>query len=94
MGKQFLEVFPDLHMTSEMEELMKLVEVVKGPHTSDEAVECARAFGEKTGKSPIVIQKEIAGFVANRINAAVTREACLLLEKGIASVEDIDTACD
>ena len=74
--------------------VMKLVEVVKGPHTSDEAVECARAFGERTGKSPIVIQKEIAGFVANRINAAVTREACLLLEKGIASVEDIDTACE
>ena len=39
--------------------VMKLVEVVKGPHTSDEAVECARAFGEKTGKAPIVIQKEI-----------------------------------
>ena len=74
--------------------VMQLVEVVKGPHTSDEAVECARAFGERTGKSPIVIQKEIAGFVANRINAAVTREACLLLEKGIASVEDIDTACE
>ena len=74
--------------------VMQLVEVVKGPHTSDEAVECARAFGERTGKAPIVIQKEIAGFVANRINAAVTREACLLLEKGIASVEDIDTACE
>jgi 3-hydroxybutyryl-CoA dehydrogenase len=68
--------------------VMKLVEVVKGPHTSDEAAECARAFGERTGKSPILIQKEIAGFVANRINAAVTREACLLLEK------DIDTACE
>ena len=74
--------------------VMKLVEVVKGPHTSDEAAECARAFGERTGKSPIVIQKEIAGFVANRINAAVTREACLLLERGVASVEDIDTACE
>lgn len=74
--------------------VMKLVEVVKGPHTSEEAVECARAFGEKTGKAPIVIHKEIAGFVANRINAAVTREACLLLERGIASVEDIDTACE
>lgn len=74
--------------------VMELVEVVRGPHTSAEAVEVAKAFAQKTGKSPIIINKEIAGFVANRINAAVTREACLLLEKGIASVEDIDTACE
>lgn len=74
--------------------VMQLVEIVKGPHTSEEAIEVARAFAVNTGKTPITINKEIAGFVANRINAAVTREACLLLEKGIASVEDIDTACE
>lgn len=74
--------------------VMQLVEIVRGPHTGAEAIETARAFAVSTGKSPIIIQKEIAGFVANRINAAVTREACLLLEKGIASVEDIDTACE
>ncbi len=74
--------------------VMQLTELVRGPHTADNTIEVARAFAERTGKTPIVIQKEIAGFVANRINAAVTREACLLLEKGIASVEDIDTACE
>jgi len=74
--------------------VMKLVEVVRGPHTSAEAVATAKAFCINTGKSPIVLNKEIAGFVANRINAAVTHEACSLLEKGIASVEDIDTACE
>ena len=74
--------------------VMKLVEIVRGPHTGEEALETARAFAVSTGKAPIIINKEIAGFVANRINAAVTREACLLLEKGIASVEDIDTACE
>ena len=74
--------------------VMKLVEIVRGPHTGEEALETARTFAVSTGKSPIIINKEIAGFVANRINAAVTREACLLLEKGIASVEDIDTACE
>lgn len=74
--------------------VMKLVEVVRGPHTSEEAVATAKAFAQSTGKSPIVLNKEIAGFVANRINAAVTHEACSLLEKGIASVEDIDTACE
>lgn len=74
--------------------VMELVELVKGPHTSEETIEIARAFAVNTGKSPIVIQKEIAGFVANRINAAVVHEALSLLEKGIASVEDIDTACE
>ena len=51
--------------------VMELVELVRGPHTGDEAVELARAFAINTGKSPIVLNKEIAGFVANRINAAV-----------------------
>ena len=74
--------------------VMQLVEIIRGPHTADETIQTAYAFAENTGKKPIIIQKEIAGFVANRINAAVTREACLLLEKGIASVEDIDTACE
>lgn len=74
--------------------VMQLTEIVRGPHTAESTIEVAKTFAESTGKSPIVIQKEIAGFVANRINAAVTREACLLLEKGIASVEDIDTACE
>ncbi len=74
--------------------VMQLVEIVRGPHTGVEALETARAFAIRTGKAPIIIHKEIAGFVANRINAAVTREACLLLEKGVASVEDIDTACE
>ena len=74
--------------------VMQLTEIVRGPHTAEETIETAKAFAESTGKSPIIINKEIAGFVANRINAAVTREACLLLEKGIASVEDIDTACE
>ncbi|MEA4932026.1 MAG: 3-hydroxyacyl-CoA dehydrogenase family protein [Lawsonibacter sp.] len=74
--------------------VMQLVEIVRGPHTGEEAIQAACGFAVNTGKKPIIIQKEIAGFVANRINAAVTREACLLLEKGIASVEDIDTACE
>lgn len=74
--------------------VMQLVEVVRGSHTSEETVETAVEFAKRTEKCPIVIRKEIAGFVANRINAAVTREALSLLEKGIATVEDIDTACE
>ena len=74
--------------------VMQLTELVRGPKTSEETIETAKAFCVNTGKSPIVLKKEIAGFVANRINAAVTHEACSLLEKGIASIEDIDTACE
>lgn len=74
--------------------VMELVELVRGPHTGNEAIEVAQGFAWNTGKTPIVIQKEIAGFVANRINAAVTHEALSLLEKGVASVEDIDIACE
>ena len=74
--------------------VMKLVELVKGPHTSDEAIEAAKALAVNTGKTPIVLNKEIAGFVVNRINAAVVHEALSLLEQGIASVEDIDIACE
>ena len=74
--------------------VMQLVELVRGPHTGDEAVETAKAFAVSTGKTPIVINKEIPGFVVNRINAAVAHEALSLLEKGVASVEDIDTAAE
>lgn len=74
--------------------VMQLVELVRGPHTADETVETAKAFCERTGKLPIVINKEVPGFVVNRINAAVSHEALSLLEKGVASVEDIDLACE
>ena len=73
---------------------MQLVELVKGGHTSEETIEAARVFAENTGKTPIVLNREIAGFVANRINAAVVHEALSLLEKGVATVNDIDTACE
>ena len=68
--------------------VMELVELVRGPHTGDEAVELARTFAINTGKSPIVLNKEIAGFVANRINAAVVHEALSLIH--ICSVIDGD----
>lgn len=74
--------------------VMKLVELVKGPHTSAETVEAAKEFAINTGKTPIVLNREIAGFVVNRINAAVVHEALSLLEQGIATVEDIDAACE
>jgi 3-hydroxybutyryl-CoA dehydrogenase len=73
--------------------VMACVEVVRGPATSDATVDAVVALATHLGKEPVVLRKEIPGFVANRILGAVRDEAILLLENGIASVEDIDTAC-
>lgn len=73
--------------------VMKLVEVVKGPHTSDETAEILMRFAERIEKVPILIKKEVDGFVLNRIFAVIYREAMWMLEMGVASYEDIDKAC-
>lgn len=72
--------------------VMKIVEVVKGPHVSNETFDTAFEFVKSIGKTPVRIEKEIYGFVVNRIFSALTREACYLVDMGIASPEDIDTA--
>lgn len=72
--------------------LIPLVEVVAGERTSPEAVERATAFYTSVGKRPIVLKGEVPGHVANRLQAALWREAYSLVERGIASVSDIDTA--
>lgn len=74
--------------------VMELVEVVQGPHTSPETAETLMAFARKTGKVPILLKKEISGFVANRILAAVVREAAFLYENGYAGFAEIDLACE
>lgn len=72
--------------------VMKIVEVVKGPHVSQETFDTAFAFVESIGKSPVKIEKEIYGFVVNRIFGSLTREACYLVDMGIATPEAIDAA--
>lgn len=73
--------------------VMKLVEVVQGPHTSDETLGISMALCEKLGKVPVHLKKEVDGFLLNRIFKVIAREAQWILEMGIASVEDIDKAC-
>ena len=73
--------------------IMKCVEVVRGPQTSDATVEISVELARRLGKTPVVLDREIPGFIANRILGAVRDEAIYLLENGIASVGDIDTAC-
>jgi 3-hydroxybutyryl-CoA dehydrogenase len=72
--------------------VMELCEIVRGPQTSDATIEAAVAFVESIGRVPVVLRKEIHGFIANRILFAASEEALRLLEGGYASVEDIDTA--
>lgn len=72
--------------------LIPLVEVVGGERTSPQAVQAAMAFYRKAGKRPVHIRKELPGFVTNRLQAALWREAYGLVHAGVISVEDIDTA--
>jgi len=73
--------------------MMKLCEVVRGYKTSDESIAAARAFAEAVGKTVVVVNRDVAGFVTTRLISALAMEAVRLLESGVASAEDIDTAC-
>lgn len=74
--------------------VMDLVEIVRGPRTSDSTVERAIALAHEMGRTPVVLNKEIDGFIVNRILHAATQEAYRLLDGGVASFEDIDTAVE
>jgi 3-hydroxybutyryl-CoA dehydrogenase len=74
--------------------VMDLVEIVRGPQTSDETVERATAMARAMGRTPVLLNKEIDGFIVNRILHAATQEAYRLLDAGVASFEDIDTAVE
>jgi 3-hydroxybutyryl-CoA dehydrogenase len=74
--------------------VMKLTEVVQGSHTSEETVQLLMDFARSTGKDPVWVKKEIDGFLANRVLRKVTDEALYLLEEGVASPQDIDTAVE
>ena len=74
--------------------VMRLVEVVRGPATSDDTVETTAELARRIGKEPVTLNKELPGFLVNRILRAITNEAYFLLENGVASFEDIDKACE
>lgn len=72
--------------------LIPLVEVGGGEATAPDAIEHAMAFYAALGKRPIHVRREVLGHIANRLQAALWREAFHLVEQGVASVADIDTA--
>jgi 3-hydroxybutyryl-CoA dehydrogenase len=73
--------------------VMKLVEVVQGPHVSDETTTVSMELCRSLGKKPVHVKKEVDGFLLNRIFLQIYKEALWMLEMGVASVEDIDAAC-
>ncbi|GAA1891660.1 3-hydroxyacyl-CoA dehydrogenase family protein [Streptantibioticus ferralitis] len=73
--------------------MMQLCELVRGYKTSDETLAAARTFAEEIGKTCIVVNRDVAGFVTTRLISALVVEAVKLYESGVASAEDIDTAC-
>lgn len=74
--------------------VMKFVEIVKGPHTSEETAQALYSFCEKTGKMPIMMKKEIPGFAANFIISGIYERARYLVEEGYCSYQDVDKACE
>ncbi|MGW1160553.1 3-hydroxyacyl-CoA dehydrogenase family protein [Streptomyces sp. NPDC002519] len=73
--------------------MMRLVELVRGYKTSDQALATAREFAESVGKTCIVVNRDVAGFVTTRLISALVVEATKLYESGVATAEDIDLAC-
>ena len=73
--------------------MMKLCELVRGYRTSDETLARARAFAEAVGKTCVVVNRDVAGFVTTRLITVLAVEAAELVETGVATAEDVDTAC-
>ena len=72
--------------------IMPLVEIHSGKHTSDKVIEITRDLMLQVGKKPILVKKEVPGFIVNRIQGAIFREISYLLDEGVATPEDIDMA--
>lgn len=73
--------------------MMRLCELVRGLKTSDETLARAREFAEGVGKTCITVNRDVAGFVTTRLIVALAMEAAELVENGVVSAEDLDTAC-
>ena len=72
--------------------IIPLVELIKGNETSDETVNLVLELIKMIGKEPVVVKKDAPGFIGNRLQFAVFREALNIVESGIADIEDVDKA--
>jgi 3-hydroxybutyryl-CoA dehydrogenase len=85
------ERFAGLHWLNPPE-LVELVEVVGAEETSPETTEALVSWMERLGKAPVVVRRDVPGFVVNRLQYALLREAYALVDAGVASFEDVDRA--
>lgn len=74
-------------------DLIPLVEVVKGDETSDDVIKYTMELLTECGKKPILCKKDVPGFVANRLQHALWREAFYMVQEGIADAKTVDDAC-
>lgn len=70
--------------------LLPLVEIIRSEETSDETLKTIYDLMVSIGKKPAIVRKEAPGFIGNRLQAALLREACSIVEQGIADPEDVD----
>jgi 3-hydroxybutyryl-CoA dehydrogenase len=73
--------------------MMRLCELVRGFHTSDDTLARAREFAESVGKTCVVVNRDVAGFVTSRLLVALLNEAVSIVDAGIATADDVDVAC-
>jgi 3-hydroxybutyryl-CoA dehydrogenase len=66
---------------------------VRGFHTSDDTLARAREFAESVGKTCVVVNRDVAGFVTSRLLVALLNEAVSIVDAGIATADDVDVAC-
>jgi len=85
------EKFAGMHFFNPPQ-LMKLIEIVRGAKTSDETVSTIVEVAKGMGKEAVVVKKDVAGFVVNRILIPALNEAVALVDEGVADPEDIDKA--
>jgi len=85
------EKFAGMHFFNPPQ-LMKLIEIIKGAKTSDETVNTIVEVTKRMGKEPVVVKKDVAGFVVNRVLIPALNEAVALVDEGVATPEDIDKA--
>jgi len=72
--------------------IIPLVELIKGDETKDETIDILFELAKKIDKEPVVVKKDAPGFIGNRLQFAVFREALNIVEQGIADIEDVDRA--
>ena len=85
------EKFAGMHFFNPPQ-VMKLVEIIRGAKTSDETVNTIVKVSKRMGKEPVIVKKDVAGFVVNRILTPALNEAVSLVWEGVATPEDIDKA--